>query len=250
MLFRENIKEKLETKKWFQKTDSITKKELFDLPQDFDGFLQDLTIRSDEFEGVDVLRLIKLARGNFIITPVFEVRSQHTNQIFTYEYASFKYGKHSGYRGILFLEVDGSIEYFVVKYTKKFALGLWVYDTIGDFIQYTGGELVNFPKKVEKEIMEELDLDELLVKRFINLGTLNTDVTLTNKQALLFAAVIDGNDSRKLKHVKDVVLETKKISFGVKIIPIKLLNEYVHKIDDSYFLACVVRLLATNVIKI
>lgn len=247
-LARKEILEKLSERKWFQNTEEEIKDELRSLPPDFDGFLFDLANHPDDYEGLDILRLVKFATGNFISIPVFEVRSKQTNQIFTYEYASFKFGKFSGFRGILLLEVEGRIEYFVLKWTKKFSTGTWVYDTIGDFIQFTGGRLLNFPKKVEEEIKSELGLKELRVKRFIDLGQLNTDVTLTNRHVSLFAAIIDANDSERLKSIEDKILETKKISFGLKIIPIKLLNDYVHTVEDSYFLACILRLVSIGII--
>lgn len=247
---REKIKEKLQERKWFQKTSNEVKEEIFSLPSDFNGFLLSLAERSDEFEGLDVLKLQKVAFGNFIITPVFEVRSQQTNQVFTYEYAGFKYGKHSGFRGVVFLEREGKISHFLVKWTRKFSVGLWVYDTIGDFIQFENGQLKNFPKKVEEEIKDELGLKELVVKRFIDLGQLDTDVALTNRQASLFGAIIDANESQRIGKMKDQILETKKISFGLKIIPVEQLNEYVHKINDSYFLACILRLVSIGILNL
>lgn len=247
---RDQLLEKLSERAWFKATDEAIRKELLDLPHDFDGFLWDLASRPNEFEGVDVLRVLKIPHGNFIITPVFEVRSQKTNQIFTYEYASFKYGKNAGYRGILLLEHEGEIKYFVLKYTKKFSVGTWVYDTIGDFIQFSQGSIKNFPAIVEKEIKEELGLSELIVKRFIDLGQINPDVTLTNKQAALFAAVLDANDSQKIRELEKDAITTKKVEFGIRVFPINKLEEMINTVDDPYFLCSVLRLISMNIFKL
>lgn len=247
---RTQLIEKLSEKVWFQNTDEEVKSDLLNLPQDFDGFLWDLASRPDEFEGVDILRILRIPRGNFIITPVFEVRSQKTNQIFTYEYASFKYGKNAGYRGILLLEHGDGIKYFVLKYTKKFSVGTWVYDTIGDFIQFSQGSIKNFPAIVEKEIKNELGLNELIVRRFIDLGQINPDITLTNKQAALFAAVLDANDSQKIRELEKDSITTKKIEFGIKVFPINKLGEMINTVDDPYFLCSVLRLISMNILKL
>jgi len=40
------------------------------------------------------------------------------------------------------------------------------------------------------------------------------------------------------------------ISFELLIEPVDRLHEYIHKVDDSFFLACILRLSSMGVIKI
>lgn len=200
--------------------------------------------------GTEVLRLINLAAGNYFIIPIFEVRSNYTNQVFTYEYATPREGKDPGFRGILLLTVDGSIKYFVLKKTLKFAPGSLVFDTIGGFIKFDQSQLINLPKKIEGEIKRELGLEEIKVEKFIDLGQVNADVSITNKHNSLFAAIIDAGDSKKIRDLEGKTFKTKKIGFSLVIEPIEKLSEYIEKVDDSYFLACAVRLIAKGIVKI
>src|SRR3989344_2277233 len=75
--------------------------------------------------------LVKFLRGNFIVVPIFEVRSLLTNQVFTYEYASWKHGRFPGYKGLVLVEVDNEIKYFFFKRGYKFPTESEVYDAIG-----------------------------------------------------------------------------------------------------------------------
>lgn len=247
---RQEILDLLSKTSWFKNTDTDLKNELLALPSEFDGFLSDLAARPEEMGGVTILRLKKLSYGNFMAIPVFEVRSKHTNQIFTYEYTSPREGKDPGFKGILLLEIDGEIKYFVLKKTEKFAVGRVVYDTLGGYIQFKNNKLLNLPKKVEAEVKRELGIEELVIKRFIDLGQMNVDVSLTNKHNSLFAAVIDASSSKKIREMAGKSFETKKISFDLIIEPIDKLHEYINKVDDSFFLAAVARLTSIGTIKL
>ena len=119
---RKIIIDNLKTKEWFKKSTKSIQKELLELPEEFEGFLKDLGNRSEQIGDIRVNKLISIARGNFLITPVFEVESVQTLEKYTYEYASWKYGKETGSRGIIFLTVDGVIKYFIVRRTQRFPL--------------------------------------------------------------------------------------------------------------------------------
>lgn len=237
-------------RKWFKNTDFSLQKEILTLPEDWEGYLADLVNRPDEYDKVDVLRFIKLSRGNFFIVSVFEVRSNITNQRFTYEFVSPKEGKNPGYRGILLIRESGLIKYFVIKKTPKFAAGKFTYDTLGGFIQFKQNQLLNLPLKIENEIKRELGIGSLQIERFIDLGQLNVDISMTNKHSGLFAAIIDVDDSKKIKSFNNEVFETKKIGFNLVVEPIEKLNEYINIVDDSYFLAIILRLSSMKIISI
>src|SRR3970040_781292 len=80
---RKEIVENLLEREWFKKTNFELQKELLTLPEDFDGFLLDLGSRPETIGQVDILKLVKFSRGNFIAIPIFEVRSLLTKQIFS-----------------------------------------------------------------------------------------------------------------------------------------------------------------------
>ena len=105
---RRAIFEKLQEKKWFQKTDSELQKKLLALPdkgiENHDGFLEDLASRPEEISNIKVERMIDLPRGSFALVPKFEVsRVDNPNKRFTYEYVSWRSGPLTGEKGVVFV---------------------------------------------------------------------------------------------------------------------------------------------------
>ena len=239
---RKTINEKLGKHNWFKNTDLDLQYELLSLPDDFDGFLEDLVKRPDELDNFDILRLLKLERGNYLITPVFEVRSQETNQVFTYEYVSWKSGANPGYKGILLVEEKGVITHFITKTIYKFSQNSKVYDSFGGFIEFKDRHLVNLPLAQENEIKRQLGLKDLAIKEFIDLGHITPDIGMTNNCSSLFAAIIDGSQAANLDTITPI--KTKGISFSISVLPIKDLPKLMTKINDSFFLSAIGRLIA------
>lgn len=244
--------ENLLERNWFKNTTPELQKELLSLPDDFNGFLYDLGNRPETIGQVDVLKLIKISRGNYLITPIFEVRSILTNQIFTYEYASWKHGRFPGYKGIVLVEVDNEIKFFIIKKGYKFPTGSEVYDAIGTWHPtFSRDKLIQLQSKIEAQVKKLLGVENITIKRFIDLGLLNTDAGMTNNHSVLFAAIITIDDAERIKKF----IAGKKFSelapgYELEIHPIERLLEYVAKSDDSFFLACVARLMAMNVLKL
>lgn len=238
----------LSEKKWFKKTEFETQRKVFTLPEDFNGFLNDFSIRKDEYGGMDVIKLLDVLPANYNLITLFLVRSQKTNQEFTYEYVASKYGKNPGYRGLILLEVRGEIKYFILRYTDKFPVGMSVFETIGTYIQFQGGRLVNMPKTIEDILKRELAMNDLVIKRFIDLGMMTTDAAVTSTSVSLYTAVIDVTDSPNLGKIEKRVFHAKPIEYKILIEPIEKIREYIHKVDESFFLACVLRLVSMGVI--
>ena len=250
---RQELLSRFLERKWFKNTEFQLQKEILILPEDWEGYLADLVKRKDEIRGLEILKLTSIQRGDFMAFTRFLVRVLHTNQEINYrEYVSYKYGSNPGYKGIILLEDAGEIKYFVLKKAEKFPIGEPVYDTFGEMIQYKYGQLINLPKNAEKEIKRQLGVKELEIKRFIDLGQMYPDVGKSNQHFSLFAAVIDiTKNSENIKKLKDqLITNTKMISFELLIEPVDRLHEYIHKVDDSFFLACVLRLISMGLIKI
>ena len=196
---RKEIIKRLQEHKWYRNTSPELKSQLTLLGEDYNGFLSDLAIRKDEFGGLVVLRLKKFLTSFKTILNIFEVRVSQTNQIVDYEYVSAKYGNNPGFKGILLLEIDNKIKYFIIKKSERFAVGGdKVYDTIGGFVRFKNGRLENFPKKVEDEIKRQIGLESLEIKRFIDLGLLYPNVGLESDHISLFAAVLNADNAKAL----------------------------------------------------
>lgn len=241
---RQKLIESLQTKTWFQNTDPKLQEEVISLPEDHDGFLEDLVGRSDEVGEVDILRLLKLGRGNHLLIPVFEVRSNVNNQTFTYEYVSWKSGQYAGMRGIIFLETEGKITHFLVNRAQKFSTGGKVLDSVGGlFLKLDKNIPVNLPKKLEQEICYHLGTKDLVFKKILDLGKIYPDYGMSNNVSTLFAAIIDISEFPNPTNKTDFRNDHKPIGFELEIVHISEFESFVKNTEDNYFLGAAARIL-------
>ncbi len=214
------------------------------MPDDFLGFLDDLSNRPDEVGEVDIIRLSKIVSGNYLVIVVFDVRSNITNQEFTFEYASWKTGKNPGSRGIIFLETDGKITHFLLSKSHKFSSMEEVYDSIGGlYFHPLEKNTQNLPKKIDQEIRFHLGIDHVEFKKVISLGKAHPDYGMSNNQTDLFAATIDISNVPNLTTKKDFRATHKPVGFEIKIIHISEFGKYLNLIEDNYFLSAAARIL-------
>ena len=181
------VLDKLRSKEWFKNTDRGIQNALLTLPEDFLGFLTDLINRPDELSYSEITRLVDLKFGKFLLLPIFEVRSTETNQISTYEYAASKYGGQSRFRGILLIEKEGKIEYFILAKTEKFPLARFVYEAIGGFIEYRNNRLENMPKNIGVSSVSLCTSPTLLL--IISSNTIDTSRRYANKAVRISLSV-------------------------------------------------------------
>jgi len=243
-LSRKEIIKKLNSQPWFQDSSPEIQEEVLSLPDDFQGYLEDLSNRPDEIGEVDVIKLDRIARGNYLIISVFEVRSNITNQVFTYEYVSWKTGQHGGMRGIIFLETEGKITHFIVNRTHKFSTTNEVLDSIGGmFFRLDNKIAINFPKKFEKEICYHLGIEKLTFKKVIDLGRVFPDYGMTNNSSYLYAAIVDISNFPNVTDKTSFKREHKPIGLEIEIVHISEFLNFVKETEDNYFLGAVARIL-------
>ena len=242
---RKDILKNLQRHNWLKNTDKDIVDHLSELPEDYNPYLLDLTKRPDEIGDLDVLKLTKVGFGKFMIMLVFEVRSNFTNQVFSYEYVSWKTGTNPGARGIVFLETNGQISHFLVLKSHKFSTASETYDSIGGlYLRFYKNQMQNLPRKIEDEIKFHLGLEKIDFKKVINLGRCHPDYGMTNNQSDLFAAIIDVSHLPNLVTKDDFRTTHKPVGFELKIVPISEIKDYLlNKIDDNYFLSAAARCL-------
>jgi hypothetical protein len=248
---RKIILESLKSKNWFKKTEKGLRDEVLGLPEDFDGFLKDLGERPEEIGNVRVNKLLKLERGNYLITPVFEVESRQTLEKYTYEYVSWKYGRDTGSRGIIFLTENGRPKYFIVRRSQRFPLGKEIYDAIGSFYPKFGDDkYIDLPVKIEKQIRTIIGIDDLMFDRIVDLGVLSPDSGQGNQLVALFALYIDvtNNEGEILKAIKGKTFGAERGRFEVEVFPISELMGFVTRTPDAYILSIISRCLSLNLI--
>lgn len=248
---RRQLAEKLLSLPWFADSDPKIQEEVLTLPDDFHGFIEDLSNRPDEVGELDVIRLSKVCRGNHLITSVFDVRSNLTNQVFTYEYVSWKTGNYTGMRGIIFLENEGKITHFLIGKKFKFSTSEEIYESIGGFFfKIEDNKTVNLPKKIESEICFHLGIKEIKFARVIDLGRVYPDYGMTNNSSTIFAAVINITNIPIEIAKDDFRTSHKLINFETKIVHINEFPDYVKKINDNYFLAASARIFLSDEISL
>lgn len=249
---RRAIFEKLQEKKWFQKTDSELQKKLLALPdkgiENHDGFLEDLASRPEEISNIKVERLIDLPRGSFALVPKFEVsHTDNPSRRFTYEYVSWRNGPLSGEKGVVFVEKGGETTHFIVLRGEKFAPGKETYDSLGGFADLGVDGVTTIDERTAKELREELGVTDIKLTRKVNLGRINTDVGMTNNEPGVFAAFIDGSDAAKISS-KPLNGDVYELKSGAVIFPMDKLPSVVMTNSDSFFLSAIARAWAKGII--
>lgn len=248
---RRSMIDKLLHLPWFRDSSEETQKEILTLPEDFNGYIEDLTNRPDEIGSLDIIRLSKIIKGSFLITSIFIVRSATNNQEYTYEYVSWKTGSYTGVRGIIFLERNDQITHFLVSKKFRFSTSEEEMESIGGlFSHIENNQILNLPKKIEDEIRFHLNLPKIKFTRIIDLGRVNPDFGMTNNSATVFVAIIN------IDHLPHDIVQNnfrtshKLLNFEIKIVNIKEFPDYVQKIHDGYFLAAAAKILTSDKINL
>lgn len=247
---RQLLAAKLMDRKWFKNTDNSLKKQILSLPDDHEGFVFDLSERPDTIGSLETVQLERYVEGDYLITPIFKVYSHTTKKSFTKEYVSWKMGRHPGLKGMMFVEIKGKIKHFITIEVDKFPFGGVTYDAIGGIYQYSKEKVVDLPTEITKTIKLKLGVNKLNIKRFIDLGRIQSDNGLTINTPSIFAAVIDGQDALNLTKIKKMTNNRETLEYNINIVPIEQLDMYISKIDDAFFLSIICRLLAKKVISL
>ena len=252
-LTRKELTDSLNKKQWFKKTSAALRKELLSLPDDCDGFITDLANRPEESGNVKTIRLIKLLVGNYILTPVFEVEAIQTKQKFTFEYSSWKNGTTpAGCRGIIFLEDEGEIKYFIVRRSDRFSLSKTIYDAVASaYSETVKNSNLTISNKLEKQLNTIIDSRAKIdFKRIIDLGIIYPDSGMSNVTVQLFAAIIDvsGKSEEIIRHLKSKKFDPYIIRWDMDIFPISDLMGFVNKTDDSFLLSTISRVISRGIV--
>lgn len=249
---RRAIGEKLMEKSWFQRTDPELQKALLTLPskgiENHNGFLDDLAGRPDTLANIKIERLVALPRGSFALVPKFEVsRLDNPSMRYTYEYVSWRNGPMTGEKGVVFVENGGKTTHFIVLRGEKFATGKKSWDSIGGFADIGADGVNSIDERTAREIQEELGVPDMVISRKVNLGTIHTDVGMTNNEPGIFAAFIDGKDASKISS-RPLNGDMRELRTGAVVFPIDALPNVVMTNTDSYFLSVIARAWAKGII--
>jgi hypothetical protein len=248
---RRQIVEQLKLTMWFQNTSPELQTEVVSLPQEgkenHDGFLQDLMQRPSELGGVRVQRLVELPRGSFALIPKFEVLNE-AGISYTYEYVSWRHGPESGAKGLVFVRsTDGGVSHFIVLRGDKFATGKREWDTVGGFIDKNVEGVQTVMQRIDKEIKEELGVEDIKINGVRDLGVLAPDAGMTNNRPGLFAAFISAEEASKISD-EPLNPDVYELRAGAIVFPISQLPEIIMRNSDSFFHATILRSIAFGIL--
>lgn len=226
-------------KNWFKNTDFSLQKQILELPEKAEGYVFDLAHRDDRLGGIEVKKMVKLSIGENLITSVFQVYSPKTKKTALKEYVTWCYGRNPGIKGLILIKTDNRITHFVTTKDDKFPVGSNTFDAVGGLTQYSPELITHLTTKIKNTILKKLGVETIDIVDVYDLGHIEVDNGLTSNQPGIFAITI--NCSTEL---------TKSTSKNIEFVPIEQLDQYISKVDDSFFLAIVSRLLAKNIISL
>ena len=224
---------------WFKNTEPKLQKEILTLPENFEGYIYDLSQRSDILGEFELKKLKKIAIGEYLITSVFEVYSRTAKKVMTKEYVSWNLGSKPGIKGIILIKTDNQISHFVIINSEKFPVGKITIDSLGGLTHFSPHEAFLLSNQIKKSLEKKLNVKNLKILEVIDLGRLEVDNGLTSNFPGIFAIVIENNQ-----------IDPTPGRGKIEIVPIEQLSLYISKIDDAFFLSTISRLLAKKVISI
>ncbi len=250
---RQEAEKRLHQRKWFQNSEIDIQKKILSIPETFEGFLNDLTDRTDNFGDFETLKMIDFNYNDHFAHCVFEVKSNFTGVIGQKVYTAWKKGGHHSMRGTVLFENNGKITHFLVRNCQRYAIGKEIAESIGSI--HPPLELIKEGKisslYLEEELEKMMRIPKLEINRYFDLGKIYPDPAMSDNIVNLYAA------TTKIKNIKEInnYLEGKKYddkgySFSFEIIPIEKLLDFLAKTNDAFLLSIFGRLQALNIIKL
>lgn len=143
--------------------------------------------------------LIPAGRIFGIFTNLEVERVDNPSVVFAYQYFSWRQGPECGAKGLVLIEdARGHVTHFVALSGFSFAPAMDTTDLPGGFAEVDEQGVKGMIARFDKEIREELGVEDLKIKRVISLGSYHPDRGLTNESPELFAAVIDASTAERI----------------------------------------------------
>ena len=240
----------LESKKWYQDSSEIIKKEIETLginPSTF-GYVEDLAGREDHINGDTILRLTKIEHadpkfGIYGIGSWFEVQNKEMKTRME-GYYSWGWGPKSGAKLLVLVKRNGEITHLATQREQKFPTGGIEYSLAGGFPKLNESVLDFIVRSFQKDLNLNVAKKDVTLDQIISLGRINPDSGMTNNKPNLYAVIVDLSDEL----YKDVKKGDKfEEDEGVVLWPIDKLADLVNKCDDAYFLSALSRLTLSGV---
>ncbi len=250
---RQRLLKQLVKRKWFQATAPEVQLQIAQLPQSgsgsFDGFVEDLIRRREVIGDLQITRMLSLPRGNFIACPVFEVRNDLTKQVYTYEYAAYRYTVPNGAKGLVLVRENRESDptHFIILSGDKFATSDMTYELMGGYSEPQEDDEDIIVSGIIREIQEESGVKNLEVNEVTLLGTLVVDPGLSSHETHLFVAYITPAELKRISaNAKNI--DDRELNTYVHVLPLTQLSDIVRDTNNSMLLAAVSKAVANGIV--
>ncbi|MFA5025765.1 MAG: hypothetical protein WC503_04630 [Candidatus Shapirobacteria bacterium] len=250
---RNEAEKMLRSRKWFQTSTKEIQNKILTIPEIFNGFLNDLADRQENFDDFETLRMVDFNYNDHFAHSVFEVKSNFTGITGQKVYTAWKKGSYHSMRGILLLETNGRISHFLVRNCQRYAVGEEISESIGsihppmDLIM--GGKIPTM--YLEQELKNMTRLPKVEINRYFDLGKIYPDPSMSDNIVSLFAVTTKINNIEEIsKHFENKKYDDKGYSFSFEVIQIEKLLDFLSKTNDAFLLSIFGRLQALNVINL
>ncbi|KKR67379.1 MAG: hypothetical protein UU09_C0031G0011 [Microgenomates group bacterium GW2011_GWA2_40_6] len=250
---RQDAMAKIKNKRWYQDSSQEIQEKIDEIPEDFQGFLNDLADREEENGFYFIKKLKQIFWDDRYVVPTFEVKSKKDNSDYVNSFVAWRKGVHRSINSLVLVETQGEITHFIAKKSIRFATGREIYESIGSIhpprdVDENSQEYMQY---LQQEFEKTLRLPNLKISRLINLGNIYPDAGMTDTIVKLIAIKVETCDINEIKNYIDGnIYNDKRYDYGFEIIPIERLLKFLSETNDSFLLAIFGRLQALNVIKL
>lgn len=244
---------KIKEYQWFANSDERIKEAIELIPEDFQGFMNELAERADENEFYKINKMTDIYWGVRYAVPVFDVTSKKDGGDYVNSYMSWRKGNYLSLKGLILISTYGQATHFLVKKSFRFAPNIEMYEAIGGIYPLDGVEDSSKAYEVylQRELSEKLRVPNIRVSKMIDLGRVYPDASMTDEVAKLYAAQIEVEDISSItKFIEGKTYIDHRYDYGFEVFPIEKLFKFLAETHDSFLLAIFGRLQALNVIKL
>jgi hypothetical protein len=244
---------KLNSLEWFANSKKEIQDELVNLPESFEGFLNDLCDRPEKFVDFEILEMEDVSINEHFAHVVFKVKSLFNNKIGQKVYTGWKKGTYHSLRGIILLETDNQISHFILRRCTRFAISREIEEAMGSIYppKSFGDEQFGAIAYVEQQFAQQMRIPSFNFSKYFDLGFIYPDPAMSDNVVGLFAALINDMNVEIIKtYIDGKRYDDKGYSFSYSIKPISELLSFLADTNDGFLLSIFGRLQALNVIKL
>lgn len=244
------VTKKLKSHLWFKNSKPAIQKTLLNMAKisHTSGFVEDLANRAEVVGGFTQNKIVKFEHSpdkNSIygVAIWFEVENAEGKKHIEGFY-SWAMGVKSGAKMLVLVRYRNQITHVALTKEQKFAIGSEIYNMPGGFPRLNESVFDLIQRKLEDDLGINVKDGNIRVGDITGLGRIMPDPGMTNNHPFLYSIILDLTENIFPPIRIGEVYET-----GGKLVlwPVERLSELVNKVDDSYFLSSLTRLMLSGV---